>query len=254
MFCVLNVEKKKLTFFEKIFKFLVQDDYIIKTVPVFKGAPFYMLDVYVRDNVDWEKIIECAGKCAKRLLINNKLEIPQLKELGVYKSNLLYNKAFQNTLLQIFKNNELGKNPQHIAVCDKNAKYTDFTEKLTPYASRLTVVTESKEKYLNLCDEILESTGLCISVLSTFDNAKIKIDIDRNIMTVDLKNVFLNICNAENLVVDDMYKKLLPVGVGEQDFYSALYELCGVFSLGECIFETVSANNEKKLIKDIQFA
>ncbi len=254
MFCVLNVEKKKLNLFEKLFKFLRQDDYIIKTVPVFKGAPFYVLQVYVCNNINWEKIVECAGKCAKRLLFNSNLEIPQSKEIGEYKSTLLYNKAFQNTVLQILKNNKLNKNPHHIAVYDKSAKNTEFVKRLTPYASRLTVITENKEKYINLCDEILESTGLCISVLSDFDDAKIKIALDRNIMSIDLKNQFLNICDAENLVVDDMYKKLLPDGVDEKDFYSALYELCGVFSLGDCIFETVCVNNEKKLTDSITFS
>lgn len=253
MFCVLNVDKKKLTFPEKIFKFLAKDDYIIKTVPVFKGAPFYVLNVYVCDSINWELITEYAGKCAKRLLVSSELTVPPNKEIGVYKSNLLYNKAFQNTLLQILKNNKLNENPQHIAICDKNAKYTDFAEKLTPFASRLTVVTENKEKYLRLCDKILENTGLCISVLSNFDDAKIKIDTEKNIISVDTEKDFINISRGENLLADEIYQKLLPHGIDSEDFYSALYELCGVFSLGECIFESVTVNNEKKHIKDIRF-
>lgn len=254
MFCVLNVEKKKLTLIEKIFKFLARDEYTIKTVPVFKGAPFYVLDVSVCDNVDWDKIIECAGKCAKRLLVSNEFEIPQCKEIGVFKSDILYNKAFQNTLLQILKINRINKNPQHIAVCDPKGRYTDFASRLTPYALKLAVVTENKEKYMNLCDEILESTGLCISLLSNFDNAKIKIDTERNIMSVDLEERFLNITGGKNLVVDEIYTKLVPCGVNEYDFYSALYELCGVFSLSECIFQEVQVNNEKKRTDTVTFS
>ena len=73
-------------------------------------------------------------------------------------------------------------------------------------------------------------------------------------MSINNNNQFLNITNGENIMVDDIYKKILPQNVNECDFYSALYELCGVFSLGECIFENVMVNNEKKLIKDIQIA
>ena len=91
-------------------------------------------------------------------------------------------------------------------------------------------------------------------MLSDFDNAKIKIDMGRNVMSIDTNNQFLNITNGENIIVDDIYKKLLPKNANEKDFYSALYELCGVFSLGECIFENVTVNNEKKLVKDIHFA
>lgn len=254
MFCVLNIEKKKLTLLEKIFRFLAQDDYVIKTIPVFKGAPFYVLDVKICENIDWDKVIENTGKCSKRLILNNCIEIPKDKGIGVFKSNLLYNKVFQNTALQIIENNKCKKDLCHIAVYDKNADFTDFTTRLSMYSSKLTVVTENKEKYMNLCDSILEKTGLCISLLSDFDNAKIKIDMGRNVMSIDTKNQFLNITNGENITVDDIYKKLLPQNVNEYDFYSALYELCGVFSLGECIFESVTVNNEKKLVKDIHFA
>ena len=254
MFCVLNIEKKKLTLLEKIFRFLAQDDYIIKTVPVFKGAPFYMLDVKICEKIDWDKVIENTGKCSKRLLLNNCLEIPQDKGIGVFKSDILYNKVFHNTVLQIIKNNKRKKDLFHIAVCDKNADFIDFTTRLSMCSSKLTVVTENKEKYMNLCDTILEKTGLCISLLSDFDNAKIKIDTVRNVMSIDTNNQFLNITNGENIIVDDIYKKLLPQNVNEQDFYSALYELCGVFSLGECIFENVMVNNEKKRTDTVTFS
>lgn len=254
MFCILNIEKKKLTLLEKIFRFLAQDDYNIKTVPVFKGAPFYVLDVKICENIDWDKVIENTGKCSKRLILNNYIEIPKDKGIGIFKSNTLYNKVFQNTALQIIKNNKLKKDLYHIAVYDKNADFTDFTSRLSIHSSKLTVVTENKEKYMDLCDDILENTGLCISLLSDFDNAKIKIDTVRNIMSIDTNNQFLNITNGENIMADEIYKNLLLQGVDEYDFYSALYELCGVFSLGECIFENVMVNNEKKLIKDIQFA
>ena len=254
MFCVLNIEKKKLTLFEKIFRFLAEDDYIIKTIPVFKGAPFYMLDVKICENIDWDKVIENTGKCSKRLLLNNCLEIPQDKGIGVFKSDILYNKVFHNTVLQIIKNNKRKKDLFHIAVYDKNADFIDLTTRLSMYSSKLTVVTENKEKYMNLCDTILEKTGLCISMLSDFDNAKIKIDTVRNVMSIDTNNQFLNITNGENIIVDDIYKKLLPQNVNEQDFYSALYELCGVFSLGECIFENVMVNNEKKRTDTVTFS
>lgn len=254
MFCVLNIEKKKLTFFEKVFRFTAHDDYIIKTVPVFKGAPFYILNIYVCDTVNWEQITKYAGKCARRLIVSDNITVPEIKEIGIYKSEKLYNKVFQNTLLQIFGNNKLNKHPMHIAVCDKSGEHTNFVEYLAKYASKLSVVTENKEKYISACEKILENTGLCISVLSDFDDAKIKINLDKNIMSISLENMILNISNGENIEVDEIYKKLLPEGINSHDFYSALYELCGVFSLGECVFGTVTVNNEKKQIKDIQFA
>ncbi len=254
MFCVLNVEQKERNLFEKIFRFLCHDEYELKTIPVFKGAPFYVLNVKTFKIIDWDKVVENTGKCSKRLIVNGNIKIPNKKELGIFKSNLLYNKVFQNTILQILANNKINKNPQHIVIYDKNAKCIDFTIKLVKYASKLTVVTENKDKYMKVCDDILEDTGLCISLLSEFNGGKIKIDTDRNVASIDTRDGFLNITNAENLMANDIYKKLILKGIDEYNFYSALYELCGVFSLGECIFEIITVNNEKKHIDTVTFS
>ena len=254
MFCVLNIEKRKRTILENLFRFISRDEYSIKTVPVFKGAPFYVLDAKICNNIDWCKIIEIAGKCSKKLLISGNIEIPEDKNLGKFNSGVLYNKIFQNTVLQILKNNVNLKSPQNISVYDKKGEYQDFVTMLLPYASTLKVVTENKQKYFSLCDDVLESTGICISLLSKFDDSKIKIDTERNIMSVAVENGFLNVSEGENIKVEETYKKLLPQGINAYDFYSALYELCGVFSLGSCIFETVCVNYEKKHIDTVTFS
>lgn len=254
MFCVLNVEKKKRNFFEKIFRFLACDDYSITTVPVFKGAPFYMLNASVYDGVDWDRVIEHAGKCSKRLVINGNITIPENQGIGVFNSPVLYNKVFMNTLLHIIKNNVTLKNPQSITLYDKKGVYADFLTKLVPCACQITVVTDNKEKYTKVCDEILENTGLCVSLLSDFNDGTIKINTDKIVMSVNAKNQFINVTCGENMIVNDIYKKLLPEGVDGYTFYSALYELCGVFSLGECIFETVTVNSEKKHIDAVTFS
>ncbi len=254
MFCVLNVEKKNRNFFEKIFKFLAKDEYSIATIPVFKGAPFYVLNASVYDAVDWHRVIEYSGKCCKRLVLNGDITIPENQGIGVFNSPVLYNKVFMNTLSHIIKNNISPKNPQSITLYDKKGKYACFLTLLVPYASKLTVVSENKEKYTKICDEILENTGLCVSLLSDFNDETIKINADKNVMSVSAKNQFINITCGENMIVNNIYKKLLPEGVDEYTFYSALYELCGVFSLGECIFETVTVNNEKKHIDTVTFS
>lgn len=44
------------------------------------------------------------------------------------------------------------------------------------------------------------------------------------------------------------YCTLKPQGIEKYKFAAALYELCGVFSLGECRFNSVVLNGEKKSI------
>lgn len=253
MFCVLKLLKRKMSILEKLFKFLSYDDYSLVSVPVFKGAPFYLLTVTLTQDVDWNKIIECAGKCSQRLLISQEIQLPQNNQIGTFESQLLYNKLFQNTILEIIKNNLSEGKGEHIAIIDANGSSKEFIKRLSPYASRLTVVTNRKDAYIDLCDEILEKTGLCISILSAFTDAEIKIDINKNIASIYTGKEIFNISTGEGINADKLYEDLLPEGINEYEFYSALYELCGVFSLGECIFETVTVNNEKKLVKHIEF-
>ena len=81
-----------------------------------------------------------------------------------------------------------------------------------------------------------------------------KINTDKNVMTVICKNQNLNIFDGLDFHVPEMYEKLLPDGVEKYSFYSALYELCGVFSLEECFFDAITVNKEKKYLSDIHFS
>lgn len=51
-----------------------------------------------------------------------------------------------------------------------------------------------------------------------------------------------------------MYYSLKPDSIEKYKFAAALYELCGVFSIGGCCFNSVLVNGEKKSISDIYFS
>ena len=61
-----------------------------------------------------------------------------------------------------------------------------------------------KEKYTKICDEILENTGLCVSLLSDFNEGAIKINADKNVMSINAKNQFINVTCGENMIVNDI--------------------------------------------------
>lgn len=255
MFCVLKINCRNQSFFEKIFGSFIKDEYNLSAIPVFKGAPFYLLDVYVgKKGIDWEKVLLYVGKSASRLIVNCEIEIPDNMNIGVYKSGKLYDRIMKNTFIDIIKNNTDKRNLLNISVLDKQGKYTDFTEKLSQYSSSITIATDNKEKYYDVCDRIQENTGMCPVLTNDFADKDVKINTDTNIMTIRTSVELINISSGENFSVPSIYESLLPDGVSEYDFYSALYELCGVFSLGECVFENLIINNEKKRREDIHFS
>lgn len=249
MFCVLNIEKRANTLREKLFGSFIKDEYNAKMVPVFKGAPFYFFNVTVgRRGVDWDKILYTAGKCARRLVLTDNTDLPQRNDMAEFKSDLLYKKIMLNTFAHILQK---CKTKKSVALIDENGDSADLLYKIAPYASTLTVITENKKDYEIVCDDIQYKTGLCIVVQSSFAEAEVKIDTNRSVMTISDEKSCINITSGCDFTVPEIYEKLLPENTDKYTFYSALYELCGVFSLGECVFEIITINNEKISLCDL---
>lgn len=255
MFTVLNVTERKNNILEKIFGGLIKDEYEVKTVAIYKGAPFYQLDVRVgKRGLDTQKIVDCVGKCSRRLVTNDFNLLPNNKELGLFKSNKLYGRMMRNTFLTILYNNGINKSPLPICVIDKSANNTDFAEKLCEYASSLTIITDKRDKYNPICERITEETGLCPMVKSESTDERVVIDLDNNLMKICLENEEKTVENGEDFTVPEIYNYLKPQSIDKYDFYSAVYELCGIFSLADCNFETIWINNEKKSVADVHFS
>lgn len=249
MFCVLNVEKRPDTLREKLFGSFIKDEYNAKMVPVFKGAPFYVFNVTVgKRGVDWEKILYTAGKCARRLVPTNNTDLPQRNDISEFKSDLLYKKIMLNTFANILQK---CKTQKSIVLIDDDGGSADLLYKIAPCASTLTVITQAKKNYEFVCDDIQDKTGLCIVLQSSFVDAEVKIDTNRSVMTVTGEKSCVNISSGCDFNVPEIYEKLLPENTDKYTFYAALYELCGVFSLGECIFETITVNNEKITLSEL---
>lgn len=249
MFCVLNIEKRPDNLREKLFGSFIKDEYNAKMVPVFKGAPFYFFNVTVgKRGVDWDKILYTAGKCARRLVLTNNTDLPQRTDMAEFKSDLLYKKIILNTFAHILQKYKTKKS---IALIDENGGFADLLYKIAPFAATLTVITEAKKAYEFVCDDIQEKTGLCIVLQSSFVEAEVKIDTNRSVMTVTDEKSCVNITSGCDFKVPEIYEKLLPENTDKYTFYAALYELCGVFSLGECIFDTITVNNEKITLTEL---
>ncbi len=255
MFTVLNISKRNNNIFEKLFGCFIRDEYDVKTVGIYKGAPFYQLNVRVGNRgVNCQKILDCVGKCSKRMVTNDYDLLPETDDFGLFKSNKLYNKMMQNTFVEILSANDINNSPLPICLVDEKASNTDFAERLCKYCSTLAIVTLKREKYNSVCEEITENTGLCPIFKNESNGERIVIDLDNNVMEICGENKKTIINNGEDFVVPEIYNYLKPETINKYDFYSALYELCGVFSLADGVFETISMNNEKKSVTDVHFS
>ena len=255
MFCVLKINQRKQNFPEKLFGRFIKDEYKLSTIPVYKGAPFYLLEITIgKRGIDWERVLFLVGKCASRLIVNCETDIPDGMNIGLYKSDKLYKKIMENTFLHILKINTDKMKLHTISILDSTGENSEFVESIVGYSSSLTITTDVKESYYDICESIKENTGLCPVFAKNFVDCDVKINCDKNIMSITTNADIMNLSCGLDFNVPDIYENLLPSGVSEYDFYSALYELCGVFELENCIFETLIANNEKKRVDDIHFS
>ena len=252
MFCLLKISERRDTLKEKIFGRFIKDTYELKTIPVFKGAPFYKLEVTMgKRGIDWQQVTHFIGKCANRLLLDETINIDGVKDIGRYKNKILYEKMMKNTFIEILK--QQNKIYDSLCVIDKRGVSTDFLLNLVPYFEKITITTDQKGKYEKICDYILENTGLCVLLQSEIENSTVKIDAERNIMTINTENGLYNISDGENFRVPEIYENLYDSSVDKLLFYSALYEFCGVFELADSRFETILINGEKKGINELIF-
>lgn len=255
MFTVLNITKRNKNIFEKLFGCFMKDEYNVRTVGVYKGAPFYELNVFIgKKRVDAQRILDCVGKCSRRLVTNDFDLLPQNDDFGLFKSNKLYCKMIQNTFVQILNNNGLKNHPVSVCVVDRKAINTDFIKRLCDFSSTLVIVTEKAEKFNSVCEEITEDTGLCPIIKNNIPDENIIINLDDNTMSIHNEKGRSIIKNGEDFTVPEIYNYLKPKEINKYDFYSALYELCGVFSLADCVFESISMDNEKKSVADVHFS
>ncbi len=255
MFTVLNIQKRKDTLFEKIFGCLRSDDYQVRTVAVYKGAPFYILDAVIgKKGINTEKIIVSVGKCAKRMVTSDDSLLPQVDEIGLFKSDELYKCLLQNTFLTILRQNFSHKNLVTVCFVDRGGEYTDFVRELSSFSSSLNIVTDKKEKYLSIVDEITEETGLCPALKKDLVDADVVINLDEFYMNVTTLNLHITVEDRCDFTVPEIYNYLKPNSINKYEFYSALYELCGVFSLAEGVFDSIMINNEKKSLSDTHFS
>lgn len=252
MFCLLKISERRYNLKEKIFGKLIRDTYELKTIPVFKGAPFYKLEVTIgKRGIDWQQVTYFVGKCANRLLLDESVNIEDIADVGRYKNKALYDKMMKNTFTEIIK--QQNKTFDSLCIIDKKGTSTKFLLNLVPYFERIIITTDQKGKYEKICDYILENTGLSVLLQSEIQDATVKIHAERNIMTINTKNGLYNISDGEDFKVPEIYENLYDNSVDKLLFYSALYEFCGVFELAELCFETIVINGEKKGINELIF-
>ncbi len=238
MFTILQIEEKTTGFFLRIKEKIRPTKPSLQRVEIKNGAPFFILRIIrEKGKIPWDKVSYHAGRTAKRLLIPDGIEPPDNSGITPYTPEYLPFIILFNTALKNIKNDLSEPNLRKLTVVDKRGILAKHIKKAVDIIGEITVVTDNRERYEVMAENILKETGAIIRIVDEpdrFANYLIAENIcdihtQARVFCLDHENVKADdIFRLENISLPPEYEELRPVSISAITFASALYEMCGV--------------------------
>ena len=201
--------------------------------PVKGAAPYKVINVTPgRKGIDWKTVCLAAGCSSSSMLLPESVEVPLYVPVIRFEPQVLPLLAALNTaLVQSGKENAQKRS---MVICDSKAVLAEYISRAVPYASKISVVTDTPELYLKSATEIMDKYGAVIKLSSQIDSS-VKYDI----AVSDGEKVNAELCitaddiisKADMLFLPDEYVRMCPPQIELLDFICALFECSGVTKL-----------------------
>ena len=264
MFAVLEVENYEKGLIKYIQRKFDKSKTTLTYCAVKGASPYVKINIKEKsDGIDWSEVKYCAGVCAERLLLSEKIDIPV--GYGVYRySPKLYPSVLMfNNMLNLLERIEKRKNLS-IAVYDKYGALTRKIDKLFDYARHITVLTDNIPDYKIASQRIMDNCGAAI-IINNYNSKENRCDIafadryDREIMNryklvfcPQKLNGYANLIYGTDVCATGGFLSNKPESIDSFVFLCALYELNSFrqaeeFSYSKLYFCSQEIENEKLL-------
>ena len=199
-----------------------------------------------KGEIPWRFIENSCRNLCERFILPEGITPPPKSRIKPYKSHSFETVLLFNTMLHYIK--LIKPDPVHSALCleDENVVLSHLILKAVPYFSKINIITKNKTGYSAVCDKILDTWGLSVTLTSepchTDENAVI---VSAKAETVPLLFKGTVFCNRNISAPDcfvvkgtapelsDNIKAVMPDGVDPFLFSAALYELSDVYELSD---------------------
>ena len=201
--------------------------------PVKAAAPYKVINVTPgKKGIDWKTVCLAAGCSSRSMLLPEAVEVPLSVPIARFEPQVLPLLTALNTAVLLCDKNDRHK--LSLAVCDSKAVLAGYLPGAVPYASRITVVTDCPEMYLECAAQIMEDFGAVIKICSQIDSSTVY-----DIAVSDKERINAGICvtaddvkkNADKINFPDEYVRMCPPQIDVFDFVCALFECSGVKNL-----------------------
>lgn len=228
MFSVLNVIQPKKSLFGKR-KCTVE----MLLSPVRSAAPYKVINVTPgKKGIDWRMVAQAAGASGKSILVPDGVQIPHGIGIERFVPRILPSVILLNTVAAMASE----KLNRSILIVDRCGLLADYVKRVVPSASKITVVTDEPERYIEASVEIMEEYGASIRVCSetgddeSFDIAVSDEEVNGAALCLSPADVCKNTCINEKI---QEYSRLCDNSIDPFLFVSALFECSGLQTLGE---------------------
>lgn len=201
--------------------------------PVKGAAPYKVINVTPgKKGIDWRMVCLAAGCSSQSMLLPESVELPLSVNVARFEPQVMPLLIALNTAVSLC--DEKDKHKRSMVVSDSKAVLADYLPRAVPYASKITVVTDCPEMYLECAAQIMEDFGAVIRICSQADpvvaydiavSDKEKINADICVTADDVKR------SSDKINFPDEYVRMCPPQIDIFSFICALFECSGVKKL-----------------------
>lgn len=201
--------------------------------PVKGAAPYKVINVTPgKKGIDWRTVCLAAGCSSESMLLPESVEVPLSVPIAKFEPQVLPLLIALNTAVSLC--DDENKHKRSMVIRDSKAVLADYLPRAVPYASKITVVTDYPEMYIECAAKIMEEYGAVIQMCSQVDPTVVydvavsdgeKIDAAVCVTADEIKN------NADKIEFPDEYVRMCPPQIDVFVFMCALFECNGVKKL-----------------------
>ncbi len=254
MFAVVEFFEGDINFRGKIFDFFSAPSVVSIRHEVPEGLPFFTVKIKKhRGQYPFSYAAQVMGNIANRVIFRKGETIPEGCPLGIFAGKKLQGQMLMNTAADYIGSLRLDSTRQSILIVDRKADFIDRIEQFLSCSSQISVITDRVEDYEWCRHRLMDKYGVCLHICGAFTAAmkdctfvvspsvaEVPAFYGGTLISTEKKTATLGrslVCDGITLPAE--YGEIIPEGIEESLFASALYELCGVKSLGDLTFNSI---------------
>ncbi len=236
MFSVLSVTEEKRSVFRRR-----KCEVEMLLSPVKGAAPYKVINASsCKKGIDWKTVALAAGNSAGCMLLPQGVRAPETSGIEEFVPRYLPGIILLNTIAVLSA--ERNSEKLSVLVDDESGVLAGYIERIVPYVAKITVVTQSPEKYFKPTVDIMDRYGATVKVCERVNEAE---RFDYGISQEDIAGV-TRLFKPSSLLdgkccvnIQEEILRMCPPGINPFLFACALFECSGLKSVGDLTLQTV---------------